>query len=374
MKIHYLLATRYDNFGDYVINLELIRLLCGQGQVEIDDFGCDSTFLDQLKSEIGNYRRPATTLKTLSGLLGAFMKNQTPNFLVLSPGAMAILPKPKWIFRGFCMYLVLSLLRLRGTKIIRLGVSRKPQGHSLVDRLMILWMRQTDGIYFRDQISLKYYMPHSHHGQRIGYFPDLALYLPCKISDEVSARSNVIGLSFRYPEKSTVGESFSLQGLVDLSVDWHERGYQCRFYHQVEADAKYGAEVAETFRRATQRAEMKVIEVNSQDAADHEYVQPQALLTNRLHVALLCLLAGGLPVPVCSKNENAKLFGLFERIGLRSLCLDPALSEELKAAHIEHVLANRVKALEGFPEKLFALKEEGRILLKEIFNCEKITT
>lgn len=374
MKIHYLLATRYDNFGDYVINLELIRLLCEQGQVEIDDCGCDSTFLDQLESQIGNYRRPDATLKTLSGLLGAFLKNKTPDFLVLSPGAMAILPKPKWIARGFCMYLVLNLLRLRGTKIIRLGVSRKPQGYTIVDRLMILWMRQTDEIYFRDEISLKYYMPHSHKRQRIGYFPDLALYLPCKMSDQLKDRPSLIGFSFRYPEKCTVGESFSFQGLVDLSLLWHECGYECRFYHQVEADAKYGSEVAEAFRIGSPGAKMEVVEVESQERADHEYIQPQVLLTNRLHVALLCLLAGGLPVPLCSREENAKLFGLFERIGLQELCLDPALPEETKVTHIEHVLACREQILAGFPRKLSFLKEEGRTLLKEIFNCEKITT
>ena len=370
MKIHYLLATRYDNFGDYVINVELIKLLRSYGEVVVDDAGCDRSFLAELKRDLNGYVAPKRSVKGIRSILECIIRNAAPDCLVLSPGAMAFQPKLKWFLRGVAMYFVLAALKWRGCKIVRLGVSRKPQNNISIDRLLLCLLKQSDVLGFRDSFSLDYFRPYSLPTQQIEYFPDLALFLGVRESEVCQHAKTLVSFSFRRAQVETVGEGFDQASLECAVVGFLDRGFKCQFIYQVEDDLNYGTEVVHALKSHGKQCEERILQVNSLEDAYAAYSAPSVVLTNRLHVAILCLHSGGLAVPLCSSVENIKLYGVFEKIGLAEICCCPSSSSAELLSFVESLLARREVLLLEVKEKLrAAVSCSGDCLdLKRVFK------
>lgn len=299
------------NHGDFVLKTELNKLLSRFGLVV--GVKPSSSIFAVAEDWCFAVAKPRELFGCLRRI-GAFSRRKTI-FLILSPGGLGgnIDSFIKFSLR-ICVF---ALLRFAGVKILHMGVSTE-KGGALAAKLLSFESMLKNVTLYRDTASLA--VARSRGEKRIADIPDFSFLLgkACKI-DRKAVRPISCLLSFRrLLITDNKGYEQKLEALVaQFQGSNHEKS--ARFYYQVDVDKDYQQYLASLSKvplidcGTFPYDEMKL----SATLGSSRYI-----ISNRLHVLLLGMFYGALPIPVVTPSENQKILGLFSDAGLRSLCFD----------------------------------------------------
>jgi hypothetical protein len=246
------------------------------------------------------------------------------------------------------------LRRLTRQKWVALGLSVIPGAdHS--------WCKGLSWIGVRDRASLAALKPVA--GDRVEYFPDLALMLTPRPG--TSARAGV-GLSFRrsVPELRGADDGDgALPAAVAAMVASLPRDLRSAAiaFHQVEEDTAFADELAQTNGLAIHPARLTL------QTWTPFYQELRMVLSNRLHCLLLGACCGALPIAVTAAG-HVKLVSLFESLGWADLVV-PTDDASQVAARIQAIVARAPFYGTLVADTLAAQRTIGRETLARVFGA-----
>ena len=356
-------ATQYDNTGDLLINKALVALLRKHGQVIIDDNDKPESFLSQLLTE-DDQRLSAITDKRLFNFIEHRLNESAPSssdtyYLVFVPGDLSVSGFKSALSRLRFFYRRLRKLNQMGCRILRLGISLNTfdLSNMLVESL---YSRAYEVYGIRDQRSMakasRFRFSHVH------YFPDLAWAFDAASIQKTNPLPVDLGdyivLSFRTNKHGIVHDHIYLKRIADkLRVILSEMKPQPKlvFSYQVKHDEQATQELAGLFA-----ADFKVCLCNQTldlSGALGLYTGARFILSNRLHVLLLGVLADTLSIPFVNGADNKKITAIFEDNNLGDLILDYGEKAQQLTAKFHHIV-ERSPAIVGEMRRITAINRE----------------
>lgn len=334
------IKTQYENLGDALINRELIELMSESGELLINANKVPRNFLTQLKVD----SKRISLLSSLSfyfKMLSKAIFSSAPVYLFLNPGGYGGEISAVSFVKKYLMYCFLSFLSLCNVRICHIGISYT----SLGNRHAAILSRVTKRLFFnavRDKISWDYAQQSKLTVSKI--LPDLALNLPTDFSGH--NRGTDYFFSFRNSKEpnflTRVGE-FINETVTEKSVSLV--GYQVAFDKKTNESLVNGSNIENK----------QVISLTlSLDDNVAFYSTCKYVLSNRLHVLLLALSAGAIPVAVINKKENAKIVGIFDSLGLSHCLIE---SSELSFEKVNAISINAKQIENKFSESSQQLKQ-----------------
>lgn len=337
--------TQYHNIGDQLINKSLLAFFRQFSRVVVSDKGMPDYYTEILalqETEKSSSQPLEFHLQLLKCAVKAiFSPQQQVYFLASPPGDQSTTSNVtglKYILSGL-FYLLLYLL---GVRIIKIGFSLGPLSPlgNIGERFRALFVRY---YYVRDSLSLQY-------AQRLGIsqakiFPDLCWTfqpqtapLPAQATG-LDSRPKVL-LSFRSAvhQDSADGYQQDLLQLIQALVRQNADQYQFEIVYQVASDAAFSQQLHAAIQTDAS------IHFHDQQlglANANYYQSAAAVLTNRLHVALLAAKYGCLPIIVTDINKHVKIKGIFIDAGLQSLLLDTQQEAQDITSQLSDILVQR---------------------------------
>lgn len=318
--------TQYHNIGDQLINKSLLKFFRQFSQVVVSDKGMPDYYTEILalqETEKSSSRPLEFHLQLLKCAVQAIFKPQQKVYFLASPpgdqSTTSNVTGLKYILSGL-FYLLLYLI---GVRIIKIGFSLGPLSPlgNIGERFRALFVRH---YYVRDSLSLQY-------AQRLGIsqakiFPDLCWTFQPQTAPIIAHDTGLdsrpkILLSFRSAvhQGSAAGYQQDLLQLIQALVRQNADQYQFEIVYQVASDAAFSQQL---YAAVQTDATVHFHEQQLGLTNAHYYQSAAAVLTNRLHVALLAAKYGCLPIIVTDINKHVKIKGIFIDAGLQSLLLD----------------------------------------------------
>jgi hypothetical protein len=112
----------------------------------------------------------------------------------------------------------------------------------------------------------------------------------------------------------------------------------------VESDRAASRDVADGLRRAGMGVQLRG-EVLTLDEAVRLYAGAWCVVSNRLHVLLLALQSGSLPLALADANDNVKITSILDDNDLGDLVVSLNQAAEASLAHFESALRGRAQTL-----------------------------
>jgi len=314
---YYNAATQFENLGDIVLAVEIIRHMRSQGRVYIDDRDCPDSFLAFLAladDESAKASKSGFKRNMLFSAIGSFFTGNKVRFL-LKPGHMSVRGVG---IRSSVYTIYLHLLKLLNIEIARYGASISFDD-SDAQTCEFNRSKAYKDYTVRDLLSLELA---TNSGIKKG--------LPLTTG---STKIYVAG-SFRADiNEDTKINVKSCTTVMQTALDTQEPAKPL-LVSQVYRDDDFNASVA----RELQCTNTVFFDgsVSSNEALFDAYEKTSVMISNRLHVLLFCASRGALPIPYISLTANAKVANLFISIGLEELIFDYN-SERDFAAHIRHI-------------------------------------
>lgn len=296
--------TQFGNIGDALINKELVNVLSEHGKLRIDLSSCTDEFRSWLEP-IPKWSE--TRFRFLLTILSMWYLRVKGNdvWFVLNPGGnvgeISLITYLKRLVKSCFMF----SMRKAGVKFIQVGVSYENLGsrHLKVQRLLA---KNIDLHLVRDSLTESYCR---RSGIRVdGRLRDLAFALQPM---DVAVKSSRIVFSMR---KKATGGVHDISKIIsgvspeDVIFSWQ---------------VSYDKPVAEAMRdEFSPRSNVRSCDYSIDDNRLF-YGGSRVTITNRLHVFLLSLSAGGLGILLIEDNNSFKIRGILNDMGLSELMMEP---------------------------------------------------
>ena len=304
------IKTQFQNLGDALINRELLSLMSGHGELVVDDRFAPRAFVNQVM--------PANTRNTCqrSGmgfyLLMLYLKlirRETVLYFLNPGGYGGEIGRLRYLKKRLsCLFI--RLISLTGVRVCLIGVSYS----SLGDLHASAVRRLVDSLYFhsvRDEGSLAVCRRSNIRVDCI--LPDLAFNAqPCV---QAEAREIDVLLSLRQPEDPVYAREL-INSLVEQSQNLNSA-----VSFQVAFDRTFCEQLADAIQDEIGRCDVYDVS-HCIGEARKLYERSRVVVSNRLHVLLLAMASGAMPVALVRDGENAKIVGLFKGLGLDELLLE----------------------------------------------------
>lgn len=350
------MKTAYGNLGDLLINRNLLRQLSDWGQVHLNVAGIPDDFLEGLELDSKKVVQTDCFYRDLirSLVQNRFQpKNKRRN--------IAVVTIPGHFFGGGytkCLSVtasgcVLHILRLLGAKILKFGgcVGPLSRAAAVCER----FRAKAFSFYsVRDSISQGYC---ARQGFRPELFPDLAFVADYQIPESTNDLQNYLVLSFRAQTHALeIGNSYvsdlvrRLDELLNqLATSINPTIVIC---HQVVNDQRFCSDVCSKIESEGYRVRCFEKQLTL-DEALQLYNGAAFVLSNRLHVLLLALVAGSIPIAVIDKEKHHKITGIFSDENIGELVCDIKSSVDSRK-----FIKNRLLNIEEDKKKLKAVREK----------------
>lgn len=372
--IFYRAQTQYDNLGDLIINRILLNKLKHYGAILVDLRGVPDWYYEQLElteaERASQYGWKMNYLMFFAAVRSRFSPNPRKIYLIEPPGHRYGKLSVQQLKNALLSFLYYCIFRLLGVRICTFGVSIGPCAKT--PEILEWWRSNLFYFYsLRDSISQNY-------ARRIGVrrvvsFPDLAW-----LADVPAAAPT----SFLLPKEDYIIFSFREQthNLVESS-EYQQQLYQtldaivaqvCQTWskklvisYQVGMDQRFCKHLAERYSslHTVQFVEERV----DLDSMQQVYGGAFMVFSNRLHVLMLAMLYGAIPIAVIDKMNHHKIMGIFQDADLKPLLLDvTAGSDSLK---ILSALAEDAPAIQQKLATCYAqTRAAGNTLLHQIMT------
>ncbi|XPF95065.1 polysaccharide pyruvyl transferase family protein [Colwellia sp. RE-S-Sl-9] len=343
-KFFFKIKTQYENLGDALINRQLLKLMKDSGEVYIDASHVPDGFLDKIniKEETGCYLL-MSFLFYFKLLYLALIKREIV-YLFLNPGGYGGEISNSSYFKKNISYLISRFFSICGVRICHIGISYSDLG---IRHAKIL-SKVTKNLYFhavRDQISWDCAKNNGVFVNQI--LPDLALNL--KTDFEYKERPQDYFISIRDSKESDYFDNvLCFINEVNRTQEIITTGFQVEFDKEVNNSLIQNSDVNDKSTLSL---------TSSLDENVAFYSTCKYVLSNRLHVLLLALSAGAIPIAVINRKENAKIVGIFESLDLSHCLIDSS-----------EVSLQKIKSMSIDTEKLKLKFKESSQLLQQFFE------
>ena len=382
--------TQFNNLGDLIINRILLEKLGRYGTVVIRDEGIPAWYYGQLglttQQRASDYKWKFNYLILFAALRSRFSSKRRRVYLVETPGHRYGEMTRKWLKPFSLALLHYFIFRLAGVRICALGVSIGPFDKTLE---IIEWCRNRLLFFYsvRDSLSATY-------AKQIGInraarFPDLAWLLETHAANpdrQTDTRSGAQANKSSLRKDDYVIFSFRAQthNLADSST--HPQEYQQQLFrsldaiaslvsqtwskkliisYQVEMDQPFCQQLAERYAASHQAIFVK--EQVDLDSMREIYGNAFIVFSNRLHVLMLAMALGAIPIAVVDTANHSKITGIFQDADLHRLVVDVGAGEmDLAAVSeiAENAAAVRGELADGYAKN----RAEGNALLRQLFT------
>lgn len=342
------LKTQFENLGDALINIELIRIASRYSTVLVDLSRCEESFANSISTSCEGAEYSDSSASLFLSLLKRRLHGDECYYF-LSPGGYFGTLRARELPSRVMNTLVLCGLRLAGVRIVLAGVSAERFSPAYLTLFRIRRML-IHRLLARDTLSQQYLSDRSITVDAV--VPDLAFNLfDLEHKNEIPQpdRTTLV-FSFRCDQTDDAREQ--VRRLVRRVMGSLEESARVIFYSQVVRDDQFMAELATD-------AEVLSSNVNSTFISEHRSVemaqqilsQGTVVLSNRLHVLLVAGSVGCRVQPVVDEMVNAKVKGLFEDIGVSSITFTDAFDHRTGGKPIlAQGDAQRHKLLKGFSD------------------------
>ncbi|NJM21281.1 MAG: polysaccharide pyruvyl transferase family protein [Richelia sp. SM1_7_0] len=315
--------TQYQNLGDMIINREILLQLRNYGKLIVDDKGVPEWFCNDL--EIDFYERSSNYNMTFEILiiwyaLKALFKKECKIYFVLKPGHFY----GEFSFIHLLKLLYFVIIKFFGVRICRFGASIGPFSKSME----LIESFKSKLMYFysvRDGISKDY--AHQIGIEKVFIFPDMAWIMKATNESFVKPTKGdkYVVFSFR---KSThnLGAILEYKNYLFETLDkiielvCKKWSYKLVLSYQVEDDKNICQELMQKYKDIYNVSFMEK-KINLQTAYTL-YSGAEMVFSNRLHVLMLAILSGSLPIGVVDIKEHNKITGIFADEELSNLIIN----------------------------------------------------
>lgn len=298
-------------------------------------------------------------------------------FLVLNPGHHFSTVASEEVYSGRqSEHQWLQVCKNEAIRIVRFGVSIGPfveKERPIEKRLGKLF----DFYSARESWSLEYVQGLGISNARrfcdlafLARIPDVKTLGECRDRILLSFRECIMGSEI--PERYDFDNLIRIIGLAYQALQGvAERDFYLGY--QTTADAEFSARLGHTLIENSMDLKMMYGEMDWQ-RAEETYSRTDIVLSNRLHVLLIGMLLGGVPIAVIDAERHTKISALFADLGLSHLILHVNnRSEESIREQVVDIHANR----EGIRQQLKAViakeRQVGWTQLSTVFQNKALT-
>lgn len=369
--LYYKGYTQYPNIGDQLINRSLLDYFRKHSKVRLSDGPMPSSYTVELA--VTAAERTSTqpggfhTQLVLAALRSLFRRDSQVYFLASPPGdqtTQSFATGCKYLVTGG-FYLLLWLLRV---ELIKIGFSIGPLGWmaQVGERFRALFVKH---YYVRDSISLVY-------AQHIGIrhaqlFPDLCWsYSPKAGStpDSGIVAKPKIMLSFReavHSDSQSATYKEQLLSILQAFIQKHKAAYEFEVVYQVASDAEFSRAI---YASTKDLAKVSFLDRQLDLEQASYYHTAVAVLSNRLHVALLAAKFACLPILVTDIKKHVKIQGIFCDAQLEHLLVDSLGERDGAVEQIAFLLSTRAEHLQQLEVSERAYVVQSEEIMKRIFS------
>ncbi|WP_428820434.1 polysaccharide pyruvyl transferase family protein [Microbulbifer sp. MCCC 1A16149] len=311
------LRTQFPNLGDLLINRALLEEVLERGEVYVDVSGVPSWYLSIILNSLPckNIRvRNVLSFYTsfLYSLALNIFKRESSTFLLLKPGGYMAITSLEVALRRGIHGASLHIWRLLGANIVRAPSSQR-NSIGIFRYIDKFRLSAVSSSLIRDVISEEEMqdltIPFlSSYDLAILFFalPRHSLFKPQ--SNECASRSR-LAISFRKPR--TIEEE---NHYLDIAEHLSGEVRTVQFVSQVFYDDEINSRLAQSFGA---QFVQYLGTVNSIEDVVNQYEVAEFVISNRLHVLLLALLNGAIPIAVVG-DEDSKIEGFFAKLGMHN--------------------------------------------------------
>lgn len=304
------LNVQYENAGDLLINKCLITELRKYGQPIINISGMPKDFLDSLELE---KKEGVKKIRFLFFILAGLFQSlfRTHNIYIFSGPGHAYGTSLSYALRLLRFGLYWRIFRLFGVKTIKAACSAGPFSQ-IVKNAERFCATAFQWFLVRDSISLSYCKK---LGIKCEYFPDLSYLTNIKFEKKKLYSEEYVVLSFRESSHgldSTVDYAEKLFQKMDrLLENLHQSSIsKIVISYQVSRDRDFCLKFKERYSRMDYEVIFHNEKLNVEKALSL-YSQAKFIFSNRLHVLLLGLISGSLPLAIIDKERHHKITGIY---------------------------------------------------------------
>jgi len=345
------IKTQFENLGDALINIELIRLARRDSITVIDLSRCEATFAQSIR----NGADEARFTKGFLGLLATMVSlraRRNECYYFLSPGGYFGGLPPKEVPSRLLNTLVIALMRAIGVKVVLAGFSaeRLSPASLFMFRLRRPFIHR---MLVRDSLSQRYL--ESNRVQIDGIMPDLAFNIFGQgdpDGDSKLPEKRGVAISLRTDQHSDSKDR--ARRFVDRMATTVAADTPVVFYSQVMRDDAFMRELSLSKAWTAHSNVRFVSEYRSVDQARAQLSGIKLVVSNRLHVLLTAATVGARIAPVADGEVNSKLTGLFADLDVPISSLDSTFDSGMTGSDIQRsgvelseVLRNRFKEIYG---------------------------
>ncbi|MFH4803750.1 polysaccharide pyruvyl transferase family protein [Vibrio diabolicus] len=342
-KIYYRAQTQYENYGDLVINRNLMKMLREHGDIIVDTAGVPESYLLSLElNDKEVFKGKSFLLKIIKDSLS---KNDTVLFFT-KPGHVSYENKLSSIIRQAITALVYRVMYLCGVKICRFGGS--VGNETGFARYIEIYKGKLYNKYIvRDSGSFKLAKDKGY--QNLDLASDLAFNCECYFDENKNKDHKNIIASFRKgidisklkPLVNKLSSVYNVEGLIQVDRD-------SNFMSELFKNQSF-----EKYLSTSDSFESQIIE---------SYSKNDIAISNRLHVLLLSASHGVVPFAYVNK-DNKKIIDIYNDLDLTDLLIfeNESIDDIFDKIYSCNLVSIRKKL-----EKIFA-KEKNK-------NIEKISS
>ncbi len=330
------------NLGDWLIARELLCFIGGYGQIFCRD------------PKIKKYNIPSSNFSTFDpivfwGMLAAqcfisFFDRALRVYLILPPGHVFSSSKSVFLNNSLtslrCFFI--AALSVFGARVCRFGVSVGPlsEARAAIEKIKAKYM-----FYYsvRDSESMVYAKTIGIHD--VEMCPDLSFlaFLPERPFFDVrdlivfSFRKNILGHSpdSQYEENSIAGLSSKL--LRELNPGQSKKA---RIAYQVSEDGLFSARLRDEMEKLGVPVDFDSSQMDWTNAM-LLYSHSNFVVSNRLHVLLMSMMFGAIPIAVVNLRKHRKIVALLLDADLEELVID--VEEVDFAEKIKNIISGKNK-------------------------------
>ena len=293
---------QFENIGDALINRELLHLLSANGIVIMDLSRTPDQFIRWMSPLRPSIKKSYSKTHFFLYFFYCWLKGERP-WWVLHPGGHYVRSdiSIKQYIKTRIYALLLHVLHFRGSRVLQLGVSYDkfgPRGESAIRALA----KKIDVHIVRDRDTLSRCI--SINARVDGRLNDFAYALSPSLP--ITINENVI-VSLRSLKDGSPPDISQIASAVPPK--------RLLFSWQVKRDALVAKKLRDQFSPESSLLPC----LDSIDQNRDIYGSCKLVVTNRLHVFLLTLSAGGLPVLLLEEGQNQKIRGVVKDAHLEEL-------------------------------------------------------
>lgn len=311
IKTYMSVRTQFSNLGDLIINKVLLILLQDMSdEVYIDIAGVPDWYLKNLMAGLDHRKFKKVNGLALYYAIAKLSFKDGSNVLVLKPGGYMASKSLKVNVTRLLQGFILAVVRLFGNKVVRAPSSQQiSRGvYKYIDQFRL---RMVSTTFARDAESSKNL---SNLKCKTVQAPDLADFLTHE-----KYYSTVLGIA-RNDNGSREKIVFSFRERIELNeVEFNSQ--ELSKYEPFYVSQVFGDEMHVDYLNFS----LPVTTYDGSDSSIKEiirlYTESKYVISNRLHVLMLALVSGAIPIAVCTSDDR-KVSAYMKSIGLGANVLD----------------------------------------------------